>query len=253
MRGAFLIWASYVRNSTFCRRKKVVTGGHVCLVVDREVVSLSSLCRSDNPTCRGARMGDESKAVGSVPPTALLFLASGARPRRIGGANPLSPTKGEHLRAAITCLAETNPPWPTRLRRSKRRLRHNRERSHLPPLSPNVRSPKALIRHNRRRCSDRLATCPSGREGRKLERQKPFLSQRRYPLTASSWIVSPIFLGRIIRQPCHSFCDARHGMVFSLGVSDALPPLPSPLVCRGTARLFRRPRSQRTGARLCLF
>jgi hypothetical protein len=56
--------------------------------------------------------------------------AVSARPRRIGGANPLSPTKGEHLRAAITCLAETNPPWPTRLRRSKRRLRHNQERSH---------------------------------------------------------------------------------------------------------------------------
>jgi hypothetical protein len=44
--------------------------------------------------------------------------------------------KCERLRAAITCLAETNPPWPTRLRRSKRRLRHNRERSHLPhPLA----------------------------------------------------------------------------------------------------------------------
>jgi hypothetical protein len=58
--------------------------------------------------------------------------AVSARPRRIGGANPLSPTKGEHLRAAITCLAETNPPWPTRLRQSKRRLRHNQERSHVP-------------------------------------------------------------------------------------------------------------------------
>src|SRR6516225_5184662 len=29
-------------------------------------------CRCDSPTCRGARMGDERKAVGSGPPTALL-------------------------------------------------------------------------------------------------------------------------------------------------------------------------------------
>ncbi len=33
----------------------------------------SSLCRSDSPTCLGARVGDEGKAVGSVP-TALLSL-----------------------------------------------------------------------------------------------------------------------------------------------------------------------------------
>ena len=39
------------------------------------------------------------------------------------------PATGERLRAAITCFAESNPPPPTRLRRSKRRLRHNRERS----------------------------------------------------------------------------------------------------------------------------
>jgi len=34
--------------------------------------------------------------------------------------------------AAITCLAESNPLRPTRLRRSKRRLRHNPGRSHQP-------------------------------------------------------------------------------------------------------------------------
>jgi hypothetical protein len=60
----------------------------------------------------------------------------------IGGVDPLSPTKGEHLRAAITCLAETNPPWPTRLRRSKRRLRHNQERSHLPHPSRQMCDPQ---------------------------------------------------------------------------------------------------------------
>jgi hypothetical protein len=37
--------------------------------------------------------------------------------------------------AAITCVAESNQPPPTRLRRSKRRLRHNRERSRLPSPS----------------------------------------------------------------------------------------------------------------------
>jgi hypothetical protein len=53
--------------------------------------------------CRGEarrRLGDEGKAVGSVPPTALLFVALRAKPRRIGGVDQLSPTKGEHLRAA---------------------------------------------------------------------------------------------------------------------------------------------------------
>ena len=39
-------------------------------------------------------------------------------------------------------------------------------------------------------------------------------------------IVSPLFVEPIISQPCHSFCDARHGMVISLGFSDARPQLP---------------------------
>jgi hypothetical protein len=47
--------------------------------------------------------------------------------RRLGRANIADATIRT---AAITCLAESNPPPPTRLRRSKRRLRHNRERSH---------------------------------------------------------------------------------------------------------------------------
>jgi hypothetical protein len=47
----------------FTAVKKSRRGNTICLVGDREVVSLSSHCRSDSPTCRGARMGDESKAV----------------------------------------------------------------------------------------------------------------------------------------------------------------------------------------------
>jgi hypothetical protein len=54
----------------------------------------------------------------------------------------LSPTKGEHRRAAITCHAETNPPRPTRLRRPNRRLRHNQERSHLPHPSRQMCDPR---------------------------------------------------------------------------------------------------------------
>jgi len=34
----------------------------------------------------------------------------------------------------ITCLAEPNPPWPTRSRRSERRLRHNQEGSYTTSL-----------------------------------------------------------------------------------------------------------------------
>jgi hypothetical protein len=111
--------------------------------------------------------------------------AVSARPRRIGGANPLSPTKGEHLRAAITCLAETNPPWPTRLRRSKRRLRHNQERSHVPHPSRQRCDPQrpllviigadvvtALPRATRARKGERLrGKSYSYREG---DTRKPF-------------------------------------------------------------------------------
>ena len=44
------------------------------LVGDREVVSLSSRCRSDSPTCRGARMGGRKQSRQALgAPTALLF------------------------------------------------------------------------------------------------------------------------------------------------------------------------------------
>jgi hypothetical protein len=44
----------------------------------------------------------------------------------------------------------------------------------------------------------------------------------------------PIFLACTIQQPCRSFCDRGHGMVFSLSFSDARTPLPAAMDCRGT-------------------
>jgi hypothetical protein len=50
----------------------------------------------------------------------------------------------------------------------------------------------------------------------------------------------PFSLACIIRQPCHSFCDGCHGMVFSpLGFSYARPPLPSALVRRSNCFIVR--------------
>jgi hypothetical protein len=43
----------------------------------------------------------------------------------------------------------------------------------------------------------------------------PSLTQRRCPLAAFSWVVFPISLTLIIRQPCHAFCDAGHQIVLS--------------------------------------
>ena len=52
------------------------------------------------------------------------------------------PREASICAAAITCLVETNSARPTRLKRSKRRLRHNRERSHLPHPSRQMCDPQ---------------------------------------------------------------------------------------------------------------
>jgi hypothetical protein len=75
----------------------------------------------------------------------------------------------------------------------ERRLQHNHKWSRyfiatFQGRFTDVRAPKeAFIGHNWRRRNDRVSTCHAGStEERKLERQKPFLSRRRYPLEASS-------------------------------------------------------------------
>lgn len=79
VRGAFLIWAlrSYSRTyfgySTFRRRKKAAAWEHICLVGDRAFRGCSMPLLVRRPNVSGARLGDEGKAVGRVPPTALLF------------------------------------------------------------------------------------------------------------------------------------------------------------------------------------
>ena len=79
VRGAFLIWPlrSYSRTyfgySTFRRRKKPRHGNTFASSETVRSEVAPCLCWSDGPTCRGARLGDEGKAVGRVPPTALLF------------------------------------------------------------------------------------------------------------------------------------------------------------------------------------
>ena len=167
---------------------------------------------------------------------------SDARPRRIGGVDPLSPAKGEHGRAAITCLAETNPPWPTRLRRSKRRLRHNQERSHLPHPSRQICDPQRplLVIIG----ADVVTALPRGIGARKGERLggKGYSCREGDTRKQHSHDCLPLFGGCILSQPCHSFCDARHGMVISLGFSDACPPLPTAVVGRGTIRVLCRGR-----------
>ena len=90
---------------------------------------------------------------------------------------------------------------------------------------PHVRGPnEALIGHKWCRRNDRVSTSHSGSmEERKLERRKPPLSRARHQLRTSSWS-SPQFARQyILRQLCHSFCDARHGIVFLLRSSAAGP------------------------------
>jgi hypothetical protein len=68
--------AAYVRYSTFYCRKKALPEPHACAVGNRAFRGLYALPSVGPKAQRAgglrARMGDEGKAVGCVPPTALL-------------------------------------------------------------------------------------------------------------------------------------------------------------------------------------
>lgn len=97
-----------------------------------------------------------------------------------------------------------------------------------------------------------VMTVPLARKGERLSRKSQSYRKRD---TSKQHLHDylPTFRACIISQPCHSFCDARHGNgVFSRLSAIVRPPLPTALNCRGIGRLLCRER-QWAEARLCLF
>jgi hypothetical protein len=89
----------------------------------------------------------------------------------------------------------------------------------------------AMILFGRSQCREGSA------DQRQKSAEKKYSSDRHVALLKAKTIPS--------RPQCSLANDSRQRLAQS--------PLPAALVCRGTARLLRRPRPQRAAARVCLF
>jgi hypothetical protein len=99
MRGAFTFLCasrSYVRNSTFSCRKKVVTRRHLCPVGDRALRFAPASVRSDSPTCSGDTYGGRRQSRWHDTSRRLCCLAApGVHPAKIRQpqVQPMSPRR----------------------------------------------------------------------------------------------------------------------------------------------------------------